>query len=150
MATSESTLWEGISRGVSGHWVRIESLTGSGIPDVNFSFTDGELVWEGWMELKNIKEWPKRESTKVDPGVTTDQVRWGGARTRAGGCWLLCIGTPEGLAVVLRGSRAARAAGKGYTRGELLAAGDLVCAPGELERKLMSVLNGRRAECDTK
>lgn len=55
------------------HWVRIETGTATGVPDVNYCF---QRV-EGWIELK------KADANVVD--VRATQVAWIERRKRAGG-----------------------------------------------------------------
>lgn len=65
--------------------IRIENaLTTPGIGDINIS--------SGWIEAKNLKSYPKRESTPVrlHHPYTDDQKRWAQKRTAAGGkVWLV-------------------------------------------------------------
>lgn len=140
----EANLWSAIVEGVTGHWVRVENMLEAGFPDVTFAFRRNGVAYEGHMELKRLKEWPRRAGTRVDPGVTVEQLRWGASRHRAGGNWLLCIGTPGGTAVLLRGREAARAAGKQYTRAQLLDAAPWEGHPGEIETGVEAVLSAIR------
>ncbi len=58
--------------------VAVENAAGSGTPDVNYI--------EGWLELKWLPEWPKRETTCVRVDKFTPQQRlWIERRARAGG-----------------------------------------------------------------
>jgi hypothetical protein len=61
------------------HPVRIETgMVCSGVPDVNYS--------EGWIELKALEHWPKREDTPLRiPHFTPQQRIWVIRRLRAGG-----------------------------------------------------------------
>ncbi len=65
--------------------VRIEDGLGkAGVPDINIA--------TGWIESKNLKSYPKRESTPVrlHHPYTEDQKRWAQKRTAAGGkVWLV-------------------------------------------------------------
>lgn len=65
--------------------IRIENaLTTPGIGDINIS--------SGWIEAKNLKAYPKRESTPVrlHHPYTDDQKLWAQRRTAAGGkVWLV-------------------------------------------------------------
>lgn len=65
------------------HAVAIENLTSSGVPDVNCT--------AGWIELKWLPEWPKRESTPVRIDHFTDvQRHWLTTREKRGGkAWLM-------------------------------------------------------------
>lgn len=110
---SEARAWESLRPLLSGHHaVRIESgMTGSGIPDVNYSV--------GWIELKYLPEWPVRPTTKVRVGhYTKEQRAWATQRAKAGGrvFFLLKVGEREWL--LLAGEVAARYVGK-LTRTEL-------------------------------
>tara|TARA_R110000744_G_scaffold352095_3_gene458138 strand:+ start:3271 stop:3690 length:420 start_codon:yes stop_codon:yes gene_type:complete len=64
-----------------------EDQYSEGIPDVSFG-ADGV---NGWIELKQIAYWPKRESTLVKPAkYTPEQVNWLRKRNRMGGhCYVL-------------------------------------------------------------
>jgi hypothetical protein len=65
--------------------VRVENaLTTVGLPDINIS--------SGWLECKNLKSYPKRETTPVrlHHPFTPEQKRWAEKRTAAGGkVWLV-------------------------------------------------------------
>lgn len=67
------------------HAIPIENKIGAGTPDVNFS------VAGGWIELKWLRHWPKRESTPVRIEHFTQVQRiWLKRRwDRAGDAWLL-------------------------------------------------------------
>lgn len=119
MARLESDLWESIRDAVGGHWVRVENLIEVGYPDV--SFCTGDAI-EGHMELKQLKKWPKRKTTRIDPRVTVEQIKWGALRTAAGGFWLLGVGTPEREILLFAGAPAARVADKQYTRVQMFEA----------------------------
>ena len=116
MARLESDLWEVIRDAVLGHWERVENLISVGYPDVSFCTVDGI---EGHMEIKQLKKWPKRRTTTIDPEVTVEQIRWGALRTAAGGFWLLGIGTVDHDILLFTGLPAARVAGKQYTREQM-------------------------------
>ena len=72
--SSESALWQTTKRGLSpfGRLVRIESpLTEPGIPDVIYCL----LGHSGWIELKQIDSWPKRDTTALKiPHLRLEQV----------------------------------------------------------------------------
>lgn len=76
---SERTMWDATRPLLSGlHPVRIESLITPGNPDVNYSI--------GWMELKNIEDWPVRPATPVRVDhYTQEQRTWMLQRKAAGG-----------------------------------------------------------------
>jgi len=58
--------------------VSIENGVGAGVPDLNYIL--------GWIELKQVKAWPKRPSTPLRlDHFTSGQRRWISRRHRAGG-----------------------------------------------------------------
>jgi hypothetical protein len=64
--------------------IAVENLVYKGTPDVNYV--------EGWIELKWLRAWPKRPTTKVrlDHPLTQEQRVWLTKRWRAGGnCYVL-------------------------------------------------------------
>lgn len=63
--------------------MRVENGCMPGTPDVNICL-DGR---EFWVELKDVDQFPKRETTSVfgKEGLRPDQVLWITQRTRAGG-----------------------------------------------------------------
>lgn len=74
---NESLFWNLIRRNVKGHFERVENVISPGTPDVNYCFTVDGRKYEGWIELKWIKEFPKRASTVVKiPHFTDDQRNW--------------------------------------------------------------------------
>src|SRR3954462_1003447 len=82
---SEQALWHFIReqlKGEGGHWHRVENLLDRGTPDVDWA------CWgsEGWIELKEIPEWPKRKDTIVRIAHFSDDQRiWLQDRGNAGG-----------------------------------------------------------------
>jgi hypothetical protein len=89
---SEKGLWSTmrVQMGSNKYWreaTRHEDSLQKGIADVSFVANNG---YHGWIELKKIKEWPKRESTIVRiEHYTDDQRIWLKQKGRAGGCtWL--------------------------------------------------------------
>lgn len=63
-----------------------------GIPDLSYA----DRGVNGWIELKHVKEWPKRASTTVKwKRYTPEQVNWLNKRGKKGGsCWILVqVGT---------------------------------------------------------
>ena len=82
---SEADQRRSVIRGLKSlHAVSIESpSTGAGIPDVNFA--------DGWIELKWLRAWPKRENTVVRlRHFTKNQRDWLRDRYEAdGNVWLL-------------------------------------------------------------
>lgn len=114
---SEGNLWKDLRPLLAGlDPVRIESHdTDTGIPDVNITL--------GWIELKYMREWPKRATTplRVDH-FTVEQRAWLTRRWAAGGsCWvILKVGADEwllfrGYIAALYLGQVARNALYGYT-----------------------------------
>lgn len=65
------------------HAVSIENGCGVGTPDVNCT--------KGWLELKEVKSWPKKWDTPLRiPHFSQEQRVWLARRANAGGnCWVL-------------------------------------------------------------
>lgn len=90
MASRESGLWRKMRKNLlRGRWdesTRHEDTTAAGIADVSF-ICGGK---HGWMELKRIKEWPKRPTTIVRCDHYTPEQRNFLKRkgTHGGNCWL--------------------------------------------------------------
>lgn len=85
----ESDLWGYIRKGMIAKWhaSRIESSAGNGIPDVSFGLPGKN----GWIELKYIKEWPKRSTTLVKLPLRPEQKHWIKARGElSGNVWVIC------------------------------------------------------------
>lgn len=81
---AESSLWNYLRKNMRGHghWIRIENSVELGTPDVN-GCMDGEEIW---IELKALKDWPKRASTQVKiKHYTKEQKQWILDRHHAGG-----------------------------------------------------------------
>ena len=81
---TESSLWRYIKAGLANHRIlltRIESSSGNGVPDVTYTTETGHH----WLELKYIKEWPKRESTLVKLPLRPEQKLWINTRGSLGG-----------------------------------------------------------------
>ena len=81
---SESALWKTLKKHLSsrGHLIRVESSVGLGVPDVNYCFSGKD----GWIELKEIKQFPKRPDTPVRlPHFTSAQRNWLRRRAQCGG-----------------------------------------------------------------
>jgi hypothetical protein len=82
---SEQALWHflrGHLKDEGGHWHRVENLLDRGTPDVDWA------CWgcEGWIELKELPEWPKRKDTIVRiPHFSDDQRQWLTTRGNARG-----------------------------------------------------------------
>ena len=77
---SESNFWRYIHKKMAGHWTadRIENMVGAGIPDVTYCCKGTD----GWLELKYMKNWPKRESTLIKVGLEDSQYAWMRRRLR--------------------------------------------------------------------
>lgn len=90
---SENAFWKTLSKrmGQGNHWreaTRHEDKLQLGIADVSFVNNAGA---HGWMELKKVREWPKRLSTIVRlPHYTDHQRIFLKKKGEAGGnVWLL-------------------------------------------------------------
>ena len=72
---SEKALWKWFKEHVAvhGYWERVENLVGTGTPDVHYCI-DG---YAGWIELKEIEDWPVRAKTivRIDH-FTLEQRYW--------------------------------------------------------------------------
>lgn len=88
MSGPESLFWiEDVSKLKNfGQVKRIEDLLGKGTSDIVYCvrFLDTDRPRMGWVEIKRLREWPKREDTLIKlPHYTTDQAkflkRWGRA-----------------------------------------------------------------------
>ena len=62
---NENALWKTVQRNMRGRWKaqRLEDKLSYGIPDVGFVMMEGGNF--GFMELKRIPEYPKREATPI-------------------------------------------------------------------------------------
>jgi len=92
---NETGLWRYVNRGMHGFWhaTRIESSAGNGVPDISFgvSSPEGGLGLNGFIELKFIKDWPKREDTPLVLPLRPEQKLWIETRgSIAGNVWVLC------------------------------------------------------------
>jgi len=86
---NEAGVWNYVKGGLAGKWLatRIESNAGNGVPDVVFCVPN----INGFMELKFIKEWPKRPETKVKLPLRPEQKLWVETRGKRGGnVWVFC------------------------------------------------------------
>lgn len=77
---TESKFWQTLKKSLPGHWQRIETMTGGGVPDVNGCVQGQEI----WLELKILvgKTYPRWQSSQ---GVTPLQHAWLTNRARVGG-----------------------------------------------------------------
>ena len=82
---SERNLWRYIQKNLkqtNNMLMRVENAFYKGIPDVNY-LIDGV---EGWVELKYVNEYPKRESTEIKVShFTTEQKLWHNTRNKMNG-----------------------------------------------------------------
>lgn len=116
---NEATFWAAVRKGLSAFprtdLERVENGCKSDTPDVNYCI-DGR---EGWIELKHVREAPKRAATvvKVDH-YTPGQRLWAIRRASCGGLvWLLIrIGDETFL---LNGAMAARYLGTSWTMADI-------------------------------
>ena len=72
---SERNLWRYLQRNLrdKGLFMRIENPFYEGVPDVNYLING----IEGWIELKFLKQFPKKELTPIKlPHYTTAQKIW--------------------------------------------------------------------------
>lgn len=84
---------------------RIEStLTGAGIPDVNYS--------HGWIELKYVDRWPPRGGPLRIPHFTKEQRGWLIGRGVAGGRAFLLLKVGENEWLLFAGGTAAAMLGR--------------------------------------
>ena len=88
---SETNLWRYLQRNLKDKntmLMRIENPFYKGVPDVNF-LIDGN---EGWLELKYIPQYPKKEITIVKvPHFTIEQKIWHNARFKNKGRTMVLI-----------------------------------------------------------
>lgn len=86
---NESSLWAYLKRGMTTKWhaTRIESSAGNGVPDVSFAIPGR---WNSWVELKYVREWPKKDATKVKLPLRPEQKLWIKNRgSVAGDVWVM-------------------------------------------------------------
>ena len=86
MSTPEQLAWDGLRPvllGLGLDPIRVENVVNPGHPDVDYT--------HGNIELKAMKDFPVRPSTKVRvPHFTGEQAGWLARRWQAGGlCWLM-------------------------------------------------------------
>lgn len=92
---SENNTWINIRKGLitikpRPHFQRFEDKLTGGIPDVMYCY----LGLNGWIELKQADEFPKRANTPVRLKFRNDQYNWIHLHQKAGGraCLLAQIG----------------------------------------------------------
>jgi len=80
---SEKDLWRFIKESMGAHWdaQRHEDKDSLGIPDVSYGLQDRQ----GWIELKYVEKFPKRDTTPIKiPHFTPLQRNWLNKRYRYG------------------------------------------------------------------
>lgn len=72
---SEGSLWKTVRKNMKGHWqpTRVENPANPGTPDIYFTMKKNSAM--GWIELKHVPEWPKRETTTLKIKHFTPQQR---------------------------------------------------------------------------
>jgi hypothetical protein len=139
----ESKLWERVSAVMFGRWFadRIETgKTTQGVPDVFFVFESQKV--NGWIELKTIPRWPKRDETPVRIAhFTRQQKRWLRNKARAGvNCWFLLYVEFGHYYVLIHGSQAHNVGS--WTRADLILNASAVWRDNIDANLLTSVLIG--------
>lgn len=123
----EKDLWHTMRSSLQlyGHFQRIESLTGLGIPDVNYCLAPGH---EGWLENKYIPRWPS-DPTAVVPikHYTAAQRLWARTRVMAGGRVhvMLMVGAPR-VYLLLEGAWCAQHLTIDATRADIVEAASVM------------------------
>ncbi len=117
---NESSFWTKLRKGLQNppdtHLVRIENAIYSGTPDVSYCISAPFGSTEGFIELKYLKEWPKRAATIVRlPHFTRQQRTWLHDRHMAGGKCYLCLGVKKSL-FLIDGLQAAMYLGKNWRK----------------------------------
>lgn len=116
---SEGNFWRGNLRGMLspfGFLQRIESSTALGIPDLHYVLTLGQRTTSGWIELKELSEWPKREKTCVHlPHFTMAQAAWHAEYAGYGGLSFILMRVAETRAMYLYPGTFARKIQAGQT-----------------------------------
>lgn len=81
---SEKNFWTFVKKNLKLKMYRVENRVSSGMPDIHYISEEGS----GWIELKYIKELPKKGSVKS--GLRRAQSIWHDAYQRNGGqSWIL-------------------------------------------------------------
>ena len=96
---SEMSAWATLRvklKAKKAHVQRFEDKLQAGIPDANFCLHGTEV----WLEGKFLKEYPKRETTKVKVGLRKEQAVWIENRILAGGDVYIWIREPDGWRLV--------------------------------------------------
>lgn len=74
---SEASFWDTLRKGMRDKWIiqRHEDAFSEGIPDLSYDIPG--MKGSGWIELKYLKSFPKRESTVVKiPHYSIMQRNW--------------------------------------------------------------------------
>ncbi|KKM97272.1 hypothetical protein LCGC14_1169750 [marine sediment metagenome] len=116
---NESGFWRKIRNGIKNppdtHLVRIENAIYSGTPDLSYCINGVE----GFIELKYLEAWPKRESTVVRiPHFRGEQRIWLHDRHIAGGRCYLCLGIAKST-FIFDGLQAAMFLGKDWNKADI-------------------------------
>jgi len=126
--SGEAALWAYVRNGMRGRWSvqRHEDRMTAGIPDLSYAI-DGA---DGWIELKSMAAWPVRPGTRVDVGITPEQVLWAEQRGAAGSgrCFVLIRVGREHLLV--RWNRARNLLRETITKDEVRAIAEGGWSPG--------------------
>lgn len=95
MRFPEQQLWDRLRKHAAGrvHMERVENLVGAGRPDVD-TLHAGNFVP---LELKRVKEWPRRVSTPVlgREGLNQAQKNWHLTWRQWGGAALIVVGVAD-------------------------------------------------------
>lgn len=101
MSGPEATFWRSVSLNLSpfGKMVRVENGAGAGTPDVAYVLTrpkPGSLPASGWIELKQLDDYPTKPMTPIVlKHLTLEQVLFAEDWSAAGGrAWMLLKATP--------------------------------------------------------
>jgi hypothetical protein len=112
---SEAAAWSTLRtklKAARAHVQRFEDKLQAGIPDANFCLNGREV----WLEGKFLKEYPKRETTKVKVGIRPEQATWHESRLLAGGEVFIWVREPDGWRLI--GGYASRQLQKGIPLAE--------------------------------
>lgn len=100
---SEANLWTRTRNklGPFGKLVRVENSCELGTPDVAYCLGRTSKPVSGWLELKHVPEWPKKEHTSlVIKELTIDQVTWHEEWKKAGGLVFTLIQVDDDIMLV--------------------------------------------------
>jgi hypothetical protein len=108
----EAALWDVVRENLApfGHFTRVENRVEPGTPDVNYALNGAR--GEGWIELKDESELPKRATTIVRIDHVTDVQRaWWRRRAATGAAVFVLVRLARGY-YLLDGMTAARVLGR--------------------------------------